>query len=112
MSLITSTLPATTLPPALPGVHRITVEEYERIIMAGALDDLDSVELIDGYMVDKLAKSAEHGYSTKKVIKAVDSRLPPGWTWRSEQPVRIPDYDEPEPGRDKGVRGIKVSAEG
>jgi Uma2 family endonuclease len=23
--------------------------------------------------------------------------LPLGWMWRQEQPVRIPDYDEPEP---------------
>jgi Uma2 family endonuclease len=39
----------------------------------------------------------EHGYTTKEVFKAVEFRLPPGWTWRHEQPVRIPAYDEPEP---------------
>ena len=44
-----------------------------------------------------MGKSAEHGYATKKIIKALEALLPPGWTWRSEQPVRIPDYDEPEP---------------
>ncbi len=48
-------------------------------------------------MVDKVGKSAEHGYTTKKLLRAMDGRLPTGWTWRSEQPVRIPDYDEPEP---------------
>jgi Uma2 family endonuclease len=98
MSSIASTIPTTmAVPFASPGVHRITVDEYERIIRAGALNDPDRVELVDGYMVDKMGKSAEHGYSTKKTIKALEGRLPAGWVWRSEQPVRIPDYDEPEP---------------
>ena len=77
--------------------RRITVDEYDRIVAAGALDDPKKIELIDGYLVTKLAKSPEHGYSTKEVIKALDRFLPAGWTSRKEEPVRIPVYDEPEP---------------
>jgi Uma2 family endonuclease len=90
---------ATAVPTSLvpTGLHRITVDEYERIIRSGALNDPDRVELVDGHLVDKLGKSAEHGYSTKKTIKALEAMLPVDWTWRSEQPVRIPDFDEPEP---------------
>ena len=33
----------------------------------------------------------------QQVLKAFECRLPPGWTWRKEEPVRIPAYDEPEP---------------
>jgi Uma2 family endonuclease len=98
MSSIASNIPVRTLVPfASPGVHRTTVDEYERIIRTGALNEPDRVELIDGYMVDKMGKSPEHGYVTKKLIRALEPRLPAGWTWRSEQPVRIPEYDEPEP---------------
>jgi Uma2 family endonuclease len=98
MSSITSTVATTnSIPFVPPGLYRITVDEYERIIRAGALNNPDRVELIDGYLVDKMAKSAEHGYATKKLVKALEPLLPAGWTWRSEQPVRIPDYDEPEP---------------
>ncbi len=98
MSSIMSTIPATvSTPPGPPGMHRITVNEYERIIRARALNDPERVELIDGYMVDKVAKSAEDGFSTKRVIKALEDLLPPGWTSRKEEPIRIPDYDEPEP---------------
>jgi Uma2 family endonuclease len=90
---------ATTTGPRVPSPrpHRITVDEYERIIEAGALEDPERVELIDGEMVDKMGKGAQHGFVTKKLLRALDSRLPSGWTWRSEQPVRIPDFDEPEP---------------
>jgi Uma2 family endonuclease len=78
-------------------LRRISVDEYERIGEAGALNDPERVELIDGYLVNKMPKSPEHGYSAKRLIKMVDRHLPTGWTWQSEQPVRIPDYDEPEP---------------
>jgi Uma2 family endonuclease len=89
----------TTTPTLLapPGLRRITVDEYERIIQAAALNDPDRVELIDGYLVDKMGKSAEHGYATKKTLMALEALLLDGWTWRSEQPVRIPNHDEPEP---------------
>jgi Uma2 family endonuclease len=89
----------TSSPPSsgAPPLHRITVDEYERIIASGSLEDPSRVELIDGYMVDKMGKNAEHSYTTKEAVKAFDRRLPAGWTWRQEQPVRIPAYDEPEP---------------
>ena len=93
MSTATTTRPTV----SYPRPHRLTVDEYERIIEAGALEDPSRVELIDGEMVDKMAKGAGHGFTTKKLLRALDSRLPSGWTWRSEQPVRIPDFDEPEP---------------
>jgi Uma2 family endonuclease len=98
MSSLTSTIPKTRSSAAAPSrLRRITVDEYERMIRAGALDDPKRVELIGGYLVQKMAKSAEHGYATKKLIKALEALLPAGWTWRTEQPVRIPDFDEPEP---------------
>jgi Uma2 family endonuclease len=77
--------------------RRITVDEYERIGESGALAEPKKIELIDGYMVMKPPKSAEHCFSTNKARKAVERTLPPGWTWRQEDPVRIPQYDEPEP---------------
>jgi Uma2 family endonuclease len=78
-------------------LHKFTVDEYERIIATGALNDPGGVELIDGNLVDKMEKNAEHRWATKELQKALDSRLPPGWTSQKEEPVRIPDFDEPEP---------------
>jgi Uma2 family endonuclease len=48
-------------------------------------------------MVDKMGKDAEHGYATKEALKALECRLPAGWTSWKEEPVRIPACDEPEP---------------
>jgi Uma2 family endonuclease len=98
MSTITATIPTTVPAPFAPaGLHRITVDEYDRMTRAGAINNPERVELINGFLVDKMAKSPGHGFSTKRIIKVVEPLLPAGWTWRSEQPVRIPDFDEPEP---------------
>src|SRR5262245_53686171 len=93
MSMIAPTPPTSQPDPsASPAVYRFTVDEYERMV----LDD-PRVELIDGYVVRKIGKNPPQSWATKAVLKALVALLPPGWTWRLEQPVRIPEYDEPEP---------------
>jgi Uma2 family endonuclease len=99
MATIAPAQPTISSPPPsrTPLFHRITVDEYERIIASGALDDPARVELIDGYMVDKMAKKPGHSFSTIATQQALADRLPARWSARQEQPVRIPAFDEPEP---------------
>src|SRR3954447_16908921 len=96
MSTVTPTQVAS--PPASfplsTALYRMTVDEYDRI---GEMLDDPRVELIDGHLVRKMPKNPEHSWSTKRVFKGLERLLPAGWTWRTEQPVRIPAYDEPEP---------------
>ncbi len=92
---------------ALGVMHRFTVDEYERIVRAGALADPSRVELIDGYLVDKMAKNPEHSYSATAVHELLTGRLPSGWAARKEEPVRIPEYNEPEPDISV-VRGVNA----
>jgi Uma2 family endonuclease len=75
-------------------LDRMTVDEYERI--GGMLDD-DRVELIDGYLVKKMGKNPPHIWSVTTTLKILAGLLPPEWTWRKEDPIRIPEFDEPEP---------------
>jgi Uma2 family endonuclease len=105
MSTITSTPATMPFPFGSPPVHRITVDEYERIIRAGALENPGKVELIDGYLVDKMAKNPEHSFSATSAHEMLKDLLPAGWSARKEEPVRIPAYDEPEPDVSV-VRGI------
>ena len=80
MSTVTPTQPLVAPPPALAPLtpRRFTVEEYDRIIASGSLNEPKKVELIDGYMVTKMAKSAEHGFSTKEVLKALERTVTTG----------------------------------
>jgi Uma2 family endonuclease len=86
-----------TSPPGVPSaVDRITVESYERMVDAGVLDNV-RVELLGGRLVPKMPKNPRHVFSTFKLAKALEGVIPPGWHVRTEGPVRIPEYDEPEP---------------
>ena len=38
-----------------------------------------------------------HIWAVRCIVEAMPTLLPPGWTWWKEDPVRIPDFDEPEP---------------
>lgn len=74
--------------------HKVRVDEYERL--AGVLDD-PRVELIDGYLVKKMGKKPPYIWAVGSVFDAIARVLPVGWSIRKEDPVRIPDFDEPEP---------------
>ncbi len=81
-------------PLALPAVHRFTVDEYER--MADVLD-ISQVELINGYVVNKVSIKPPHFWSVDVLEELLRALLPVGWCLRREGPVRIPDFDEAEP---------------
>jgi Uma2 family endonuclease len=98
MATVASTKTKVKTPPsrlAAPEVYRMTVDEYERLADAAILAD-DRIELIDGYLVRKMGKKPPHIYSVDAILKALEATLP-GWWCRKEDPVRIPDFDEPEP---------------
>jgi len=73
----------------------MTVEEYERMAAAGVLDD-PRVELINGYLVKKMGKDPPHIWAVDAIVEALRATLPQMWC-RKEDPVRIADFDEPEP---------------
>ena len=95
MSTVTPTQPLVSLPATLAPLtpRRITVDEFERIIASGSLNEPKKVELIDGYMVTKMSKSPEHGFSTKELLKGLDRLLevytdpgPAGYASRTDFP--------------------------
>jgi Uma2 family endonuclease len=78
--------------PVLPDLYRFTVDEYERMV----LDD-PQVELINGYVVRKMGKKPPHVWAVDSAEEWLRASLTPGWCVCRENPVRIPDFDEPEP---------------
>jgi Uma2 family endonuclease len=81
---------------AAPEVYRMTVDEYEHLASAGVLDD-PRVELIDGLLVRKMTQKPPHTWAVETAHDHLNRILPPGWFIREEKPVRIPQFDEPEP---------------
>jgi Uma2 family endonuclease len=77
-------------------LYRMTVDQYEQMADLGVLDD-PRIELIDGLLVRKMTKKPPHVLATERVRRGLDPLLPIGWYLREEKPLRIPDFDEPEP---------------
>jgi Uma2 family endonuclease len=73
-------------------LYRFTVDEYERSVL-----DNPRVELINGYVVTKMGKKPPHVWTVDCAEQWLRANIPVAWCVRRESPVRIPDFDEPEP---------------
>ena len=83
-------------PSVLDHLYKMSVDEYDRLADAGFLKDR-RVELINGWLVRKMTTKPLHVAAVDAIREAVSRILPSGWWLRDEKPVRIPDFDEPEP---------------
>lgn len=88
------TMPAPGIPP-FP-VQRISVDKYHELIERDMYTEDDKVELIEGYIVPKMARGLPHDSTMDCFDLAFEGRLPPGWKMRCQRAVTLID-SEPEP---------------
>lgn len=82
--------------PPLP-VRRFSVKEYHRMIDSGILTDEDQVELLEGWIVPKMARNPPHDAVIAQLqLEVIGPRLPKGWFCRVQSAITTPD-SEPEP---------------
>lgn len=77
-------------------LYRFSVEQYQHIGKAGILTPDDRVELIEGFVVEKMTKYERHIATTKMMYRSIDRNLPAGWHVGKEDPVLL-NHSEPEP---------------
>jgi Uma2 family endonuclease len=81
--------------PAIP-MHRFTVAQYHRMIAAGVLTENDRVELLEGWIVDKMPQHPVHAGTISILLAKLQAKLPRGWIVRVQSPITLED-SEPEP---------------
>jgi len=81
--------------PAEP-IHRLSVEQYRKMALAGILTPDDRVELLEGWLVKKMTKNPPHRIATRKTRVALEEVIPGGWYVDSQEPIVTGD-SEPEP---------------
>jgi Uma2 family endonuclease len=74
----------------------LTVDQYHRMIDAGILIEGEPIELLEGYLVNKMPQNPSHATVNSRLIARFSRRLPPDWFVRSQLPVTLSD-SEPEP---------------
>jgi Uma2 family endonuclease len=84
--------------PAIPDVpiYRLSVEQYHAMARAGILTEDDPVELLEGWLVQKMTKYRPHVIATGLVRRALERLLPAGWYVAVQDPITTAD-SEPEP---------------
>jgi Uma2 family endonuclease len=80
----------------MAGFHRFTVDEYHKLIEIGLLTEDDNLELLEGYLVQKMSRNPPHDGTLQLVIDALAPHLSAGWCLRQQSAVTMTD-SEPEP---------------
>ena len=83
------------IPPPLP-IHRFTVEEYHRLGELGVLRPEHRVELLEGWIVEKMNQRPGHGFVVRMLDNWLQSNVPEGWITQCQLPITLTD-SEPEP---------------
>ena len=77
-------------------IARFSVDQYHRMIQSGAFTEDDRFELIEGWVVTKMAKGPAHEYVTGRADEILRELVPRGWHVRNQAPITLGD-SEPEP---------------
>ena len=89
-------------PPQLPllgtlaGFRRFSVPEYHKLIEIGVLTEDDNLELIEGYLVNKMSRNPPHDWVIQRLNRMLLAVLPANWDVRIQSAITLPD-SEPEP---------------
>jgi len=77
-------------------IYRLSVAQYHAIARAGILDEDAPVELLEGWLVQKMTKNPAHCLALGLVQDALTRLLPRGWHLKIQAPMTTAD-SEPEP---------------
>jgi Uma2 family endonuclease len=77
-------------------LRRFSVEQYQRLGALGILTPEDRVELLEGWIVEKMNHGPMHGYIVRMLADWLHSHLPPGFIVQCQLPLTT-ERSEPEP---------------
>jgi len=84
-------------PPSGAPLVRFTAERYEELTRQGFFGPEDKIELIDGYLVEKMPQNNAHMFLVDLFSEIFFRALPAKWTARCQLGVRLSSDTIPEP---------------
>jgi Uma2 family endonuclease len=76
---------------------RFTVDEYYKMIELGMLKDYEKAEIIEGELIQKMPIGNRHAFAVDILCEFFIKNVSDKVRVRVQNPVRLTDYDEPEP---------------
>jgi hypothetical protein len=77
-------------------MHRLTIDQYHEMIDSGLLREDDRVELLEGWLVEKMPQDAPHSSTVHRLNKRLLRIVDEEYEVREQLPISTPD-SEPEP---------------
>lgn len=75
---------------------KVTVAEYREMILNGTFTDGDPIELLEGYLVQKMSRNDPHETSLRRLTNRLPKWMPPGWCFQIQGAIESSD-SQPEP---------------
>lgn len=82
------------------GFRRFSVPEYQHLCELGILDENDNLELLEGYLVHKMARNPPHDATLQRLIRHLSRMMPEDLEIRNQMAVTLSDS---APGPDLAV---------
>ncbi|MGL4419261.1 MAG: Uma2 family endonuclease [Gemmataceae bacterium] len=77
---------------------RFTLAQYQSMVEKGILTKEDKVELLNGWITNKMTINPRHSYTVRLLTTFLFGQLPPLYQLQIQQPVQIQDREsQPEP---------------
>lgn len=76
---------------------RFSVDEYYKMYELGLIKDFERAEIIDGELIRKMGIGDRHAYVVDRLNRFLVRHLDENILVRIQNPLRLNDYDEPEP---------------
>jgi Uma2 family endonuclease len=77
-------------------VYRFSVAQFHRMVAENILTTNDHVELLHGYIIEKMTQNAPHINAVTRIARRLIRILPEEWLLQIQAPVTLRD-SEPEP---------------
>jgi Uma2 family endonuclease len=77
-------------------VLQFTVDQYHEMARTGILVDGEPIELLEGWLVNKMTKYPPHSVATCETRRVLERLVPAGWLVDTQEPITTDD-SEPEP---------------
>ena len=81
----------------MPMRLRFSVDDYYKMIDLGILDGREKAEIIDGQLIKKMTIGDKHAAVVNFLNRFFSRSLPENVLVSVQNPLRLTDYDEPEP---------------
>ena len=78
-------------------MYRLTVGQFETMMVDGTIGEEDRVELIEGLLVARSRRTRAEIVAGNKGLRILWRMIPPGWHVAKGMPIRASDWSRPEP---------------